>query len=581
NAPEQAGIQYEQLIEKHRADERVALLQDIRKAHEAGVKLDSGSIKADNENSRLYWAAQRLFEGRTFWEDALADAGLDSASIVKQRRWSKAHVKKEILARKEAGKPLNVKAVYEEDQKLYKAALNHFGSWDAAIEAAGLKTSTVRKATPQTKGQIITAIIAYHLSGKSLNETEILGDKRKSRMRKVIWSARRKFGSWKEAVEAAGIDYSPFVKRRRDYWSADRVRGHILELHSRGEPLDSASYRASEGEKRALYKAAINHCGSWRAAIEGCGLDYGEIQQTGVSLSAEEIASGIARMYAEGRELNCTAIIGDSDPKVRRLYYQAQTRFKGGWEEAVGAAGLDYSDIVLKRDTYTLEELASAVKRLEAEGVSLNASDMQNDPDNAKYYRAAIRRYDSWGGFLADIGIDSSRYVKHISWKDGNVVLERLKEMFPAGIATGVGGDKNLEWAVLKYFGGVEKAAEAAGLVYSRSGRITQKMLDDDPRTVKALYEHNRDYLDGIAKKVFYGAKSRGMKTLDLHDLKAEAFILFVELLPKKPAKVDLRRFAYKSIYYGLIKMNKELSKEVLVGDEAIMDFLNQQAEFF
>ena len=55
-------------------------------------------------------------------------------------------------------------------------------------------------------------------------------------------------------------------------------------------------------------------------------------------------------------------------------------------------------------------------------------------------------------------------------------------------------------------------------------------------------------------------------------DLVQEAFFVFMDFVPKKPAKADLRDFVYKPIYQKLIEINRKhaklVRKEHLWGNE-------------
>ncbi|OGV37590.1 MAG: hypothetical protein A2X48_22190 [Lentisphaerae bacterium GWF2_49_21] len=56
-------------------------------------------------------------------------------------------------------------------------------------------------------------------------------------------------------------------------WDAKSIINHILSRHGR-KPLNAHYYASSYP---AVYAAAERVLGSWGAAIEACGLDYGKI----------------------------------------------------------------------------------------------------------------------------------------------------------------------------------------------------------------------------------------------------------------------------------------------------------------
>lgn len=77
------------------------------------------------------------------WRQFLRAAGLDADRVRKQRRWSKAAV---LRAVRSLGKTrLHRKMATKEDSGLVHAAASRFGSWDAALRAAGRNPSRVRK----------------------------------------------------------------------------------------------------------------------------------------------------------------------------------------------------------------------------------------------------------------------------------------------------------------------------------------------------------------------------------------------------------------------------------------------------
>lgn len=100
---------------------------------------------------------------------------------------------------------------------------------------------------------------------------------------KTLFSAvisKRYFGSWQEAVKAAGIDYEPFkaasVKARIQKirkWSPEKVVEEIKKIPERELGF---VYRTN----LALYYAARREFGSWKNAIAAAGLDYREIKKS-------------------------------------------------------------------------------------------------------------------------------------------------------------------------------------------------------------------------------------------------------------------------------------------------------------
>ncbi len=143
-------------------------------------------------------------------------------------------------------------------------------------------------------------------------------------------------------------------------WDAQSIIDRILSCHGR-EPLNS-SYFASK--HAAVYAAAERIFGSWREAIEACGLDYSRIRKY-QRWSRDRIVHEIIRMANEGISLNSN----DVQMRNKPLYMAAVRRFKG-WEDAVTCAGIDYGRVRLRRKM-THSDIRNEILRLYRSGVDL------------------------------------------------------------------------------------------------------------------------------------------------------------------------------------------------------------------
>jgi hypothetical protein len=82
--------------------------------------------------------------------------------------------------------------------------------------------------------------------------------------------ARKVFGSWKNAMEACGINYEE--ARNHNKWSRDKVLQEVKHLYSNGHSLRPKDFRKKGMVK--LVSAATYHFGSWRKAVESSGAGY-------------------------------------------------------------------------------------------------------------------------------------------------------------------------------------------------------------------------------------------------------------------------------------------------------------------
>jgi hypothetical protein len=140
-AVEAAGIDYESLSRYQRWNKQ-RIIDRIRELHAQGKELHWRAVSTQVDPA-LAAAALRP-NGFNTWRDALAAAGFDIEEVARYKEWDEAKVLKAIRQRKRAGLSMHSKSLQSEDQSLFCAARRRFGSWDGALNAAGLKAEKIR-----------------------------------------------------------------------------------------------------------------------------------------------------------------------------------------------------------------------------------------------------------------------------------------------------------------------------------------------------------------------------------------------------------------------------------------------------
>lgn len=126
-----------------------------------------------------------------------------------------------------------------------------------------------------------------------------------------------------------------FIKK----WDDTSIINHILARHGR-ENLNHHYYCSTYPD---IHAAACRIFGSWRNAIEACGIDYSEVKKYR-EWSAKTVIAEIKKLYKDKKSLNSNHIQNNNRP----LYMAALKRFKS-WGEAIKAAGINYAKIRLRR----------------------------------------------------------------------------------------------------------------------------------------------------------------------------------------------------------------------------------------
>ncbi len=156
----------------------------------------------------------------------------------------------------------------------------------------------------------------------------------------LLRAATRYFGSWRTAIEYAGLNYDDI--RRYKTWTRDRILERIQELHTRGEDLSWRHVSTSVDPQLAAAATKRKHFGSWRRAVTAAGLDYAQIRRYR-EWDGETILARLRELHANGVDLNARHI----EEYDITLITAARRRF-ASWDAALTASGLDYRTIVLR-----------------------------------------------------------------------------------------------------------------------------------------------------------------------------------------------------------------------------------------
>lgn len=146
------------------------------------------------------------------WRSALRAAGLDPDLVYARRRWDTAAVLGRIRDLYSAGVDLSLASMARVDPRVVAAACQDsaLGSWQSAVEAAGIRYSTVSRRRRWTRETVVAAIRELRRRGVDLNAGNVqLVD------RGLLTGGRRVFGTWPAALSESGLPADSIVMRRR------------------------------------------------------------------------------------------------------------------------------------------------------------------------------------------------------------------------------------------------------------------------------------------------------------------------------------------------------------------------------
>jgi hypothetical protein len=248
---------------------RVKECIQFRKEH--GYVLDSASVS--DEYPGLVRAAILLHKT---WDKALVAAGIDPRTVkVGMRRNPYPDIDAVVTAikrRRLEGKPINPKAVAEDNPILYAAAYRHLKErgWEKAILAAGYAPIKVYAARSCTREDLLAELRERRDSGLPLNVAAMLEEKSAARLYMRIL---RVFTHYHVAIAAIGLDYEKEVIKVRRWKSPEQVLDAIRELERAGVRLNNNNIFRNF---RRIHNAGRYYFTYWSAAVEAAGIRYAD-----------------------------------------------------------------------------------------------------------------------------------------------------------------------------------------------------------------------------------------------------------------------------------------------------------------
>ena len=204
-----------------------------------------------------------------------------------------------------------------------------FGSWNAALEAAGLDTRSRDRSRRYTDAELIDQLQTF------VDERDRLPPWRALQEDTDMPSAniyKKRFGSWNAALEVAGYDPSEQTARYTD--------AELLEtLAELAEEFDRTPKIADLNDIESLPSSGTYYqrFGSWTDAVERAGLEPN--RQRG--LARKEMLEEIHETVDIFEEPPGRSEIEIDAPEALELY---ESRF-GSWQDALEAAGYETNTV--------------------------------------------------------------------------------------------------------------------------------------------------------------------------------------------------------------------------------------------
>ncbi|MEK7640130.1 MAG: hypothetical protein AAB424_03275 [Patescibacteria group bacterium] len=313
----------------HWSRERV--LSEIKRRHRKEWRLNLQYVQ---QNCRsLYYQAVKHFAN---WRTAVTASGFNYDEIRQYKAsstWTRNVIIVEIQKRHSQVLAINSREICLHHSALYCAACSRFGSWKKAVQAADIDYAKISMRTwgYWNKKTVITAIRKRSVLNKSLCVTAARkGDKSLSCL---ITAAQAHFGTWRNAIKAAGLNDQELLRMSNRHWTIAKIIRGIRKRFRAGKSL---GFRTWSREDPTLYVAVMKHIGSRELGIRLAGLD--------------PLLTGGKQSWTTTRILECIHLVHKNDESLapscvnrnHRPLFVAATQYFGSWRAAMAAAGFNY-----------------------------------------------------------------------------------------------------------------------------------------------------------------------------------------------------------------------------------------------
>jgi len=242
-----------------------------------------------------------------------------------------------------------------------------------------------------SKPEIIKAIKKAHKAGRDLSYNALA-----KRQQSLVSAAAYHFGSYRRAVEAAGIDYSEVVRRPR--WNKPLIIRLIKAAKRRGDDLhwSAVTKRRDELGKAAFAALQPRLFGSWDRALHGAGLDAEEVSRYR-KWDADTVVFHLKLRHRAHEPLNSGALQRE-DPGL----HAAAVRHYSNYDAALRAAKIDPETVRTRRRWQSADVLRGLKAMRKERGKLTDTSVRRSQP---ALYGAAIRLFGSFAVARSAAGI--------------------------------------------------------------------------------------------------------------------------------------------------------------------------------
>jgi hypothetical protein len=364
------------------------------------------------------------------------------------------------------------------------------------------------------------------------------------RVPSLLRAGVRTFGSWRNAIEATGLNYDDIKKYRT--WSEERV---IAVIQAHAEEGHDLSWRSTFATlDPSLAAAALNYFDDWHKALEAAGLNP-ELIAKYKRWSLESIEEELRLRVEEGAGVGYTSFKetqrGIIDATYRRVESFAEFR-----NSVVGEPPKTIKELKIiennpsikkskKRELWTKEKIVLEIKNRANQNIPLYYKAIF--VENRSLLRAGERHFGKWSKAIEEAGLcyNSIRLLKQ--WDHEKVIdriqfwIEREENLNYTHVAQKLDSELAAAATRTTRFNSWDKALLAAGVDPDSTkittswtiGRVMMRLNIMQEYGIELKTDQIKSYAPDLLAAVYYYvgslSKARNMlKDLDFTGIKVE-----------------------------------------------------------
>ncbi|MBI3271764.1 MAG: hypothetical protein HYZ53_22425 [Planctomycetes bacterium] len=371
--------------------------------------------------------------------------------------WTEERILRTIRRLARQGRSLAMLHVAKDFRNLLAVAQERFGSWRAALAAAGVAYVPLRVSKREfhwSREKVLSAIRDRRKRGLGLNCSTV-----RKENSQLEAAAGCYFGNWGKAIQAAGLDYASIRRKAPEHrWSKKTILAEIKRLAAAGASLQPKDMQ-KERDTHLLYRAARIYFPDWKRALALAGVDFRAHYARPTPWTRQRILEAIRAEQASGQSLQRKDVRARNPKLDKAVYY-----LFGAWKNAFRELGLDPQGIRLPH-VWPRERVVALLQERARRGRPL--ASRVTDAEERGLVSAARERFGSYAAALRAAGLDPAVLKRKRYWTRERVIA-RLQERARQGKQSGHGelaaDDRSLLAGVQLCFGSLVVARKAAGV---------------------------------------------------------------------------------------------------------------------